>query len=272
MAAAYHLKLSRFEGPLDLLIHLIRVNEIDIFNIDIFLLTTQYLEYLRLIKFDDLADAGEFIEMAATLIEIKARMLLPNFDSEAEEEGKIEEDPRKSLQERLILHEQFKLVAEHLASNSLLDLPVYSNHEYERLEPLYSHIEAPLVGDPASLVVMYEQLMKAMTEKKPPLKVEAKTHLVTIDETIQQIENLIKTVKFLLFQGFYTNFKSRYELVVNILAVLELTRWGKLKVYQRELNGPFWIYDAVLKEDVLPIGTEPAGSSQNPQELEGSLG
>jgi len=77
MTTQYYLKLEQFEGPLDLLLHLIRVNEIDIFNIDIFKLTQQYLAYLRILRYDDLADADGFIEVAATLIGIKTKLLLP---------------------------------------------------------------------------------------------------------------------------------------------------------------------------------------------------
>src|ERR1700759_2248912 len=101
MSAEYFVKTDQFEGPLDLLLHLIRVHEIDIFAIDVLLLTQEHLSYLRLMRFDDLQQAGEFLEMAATLIEIKTRMLLPSDEKQAGKEGVEDDDPIKSLQERL---------------------------------------------------------------------------------------------------------------------------------------------------------------------------
>ena len=251
MTTGYHLKLSQFEGPLDLLLHLIRAHEIDIFNIDIFVLTSQYLEYLRLVRFDDLADAGDFLEMAATLIEIKTRMLLPSFDSLTEGQENGDEDPRKALSDRLILHEQFLKAAEHLAASASMDTVIFSNHEYERLSPMYEDIQAPLICDLASLVIMYDQLMKSAAEKKPPTKLEAITHQVTLEQKIKEIDNLIRTVRYILFQGFYERLRSRYELIVSILAILELAKSGRLKLFQK-INGHIYVCDPAIPDNDLP--------------------
>lgn len=252
MTAAYYLKLQQFEGPLDLLLHLIRVNEIDIFNIDIFFLTSQYLTYLRTLQYEDLADASEFLEMAATLIEIKTRMLLPGQEK-SEEEGLEEEDPRQNLQERLIAYEQFKRAAEMLAQFPRFGDQVRTNCEWQRLEPSFEDIEAPLEGNPASLVILYEQMLQQLAERKPPAKVEAKTHLVTVEQKIAELTKLLETVKFALFQGFYKKFRSRYELVVYILAALELSKGGSIKLYQQDANGPLWLYRSDFDTKGLPI-------------------
>lgn len=255
MATAYYLKLQQFEGPLDLLLHLIRVNEIDIFNIDIFLLTSQYLGYLRTLRYEDLADASEFLEMAATLIEIKTKMLLPGQEkNEGSEEDT--EDPRQNLQERLIIYEQFKRAAEYLYEMPTFGEQIRTNCEWERLAPLYEDCEAPLEGDPASLVILYEQMLNALAERKPPVKLEAKTHLVTVEQKIEELSRLLETVKFALFQGFYKKFKSRYELVVYILAALELSKGGRVKLYQQENNGPLWLYRSDFDKERLPIGEQ----------------
>src|SRR5688500_7024103 len=111
----YFVKTEQFEGPLDLLLHLIRVHEIDIFAIDVLRLTQEYLAYLRRMRFDDLAQAGEFLEMAATLIEIKTRMLLPHDEKQAEGEDGADDDPIRTLQERLLQHEMFRNIAEHFS-------------------------------------------------------------------------------------------------------------------------------------------------------------
>ena len=252
MSSGYFLKLEQFEGPLDLLLHLIKVNEIDVFNIDIFLLTNQYLEYLRLIKFDDLKDAGEFLAMAATLIEIKSRMLLPIEDTGKAADSGDEEDPMKTLQQRLIEYEKIRKVADYFYGIPQVGVQIQSNHEWQRLEPFYEHVEAPLEGDPASLVILYEQLLNTLPERKA-VKVEARTHMVSVEEKIDELQSLLERLNFALFQGFYKNFKSRYELVVYILAVLEMVRFRRLKVYQGDLKGPMWIYRMDLNERELPL-------------------
>ncbi len=253
MTTQYYLKLDQFEGPLDLLLHLIRVNEIDIFNIDIFKLTQQYLAYLRILRYDDLADAGEFIEMAATLIEIKSKMLLPGQESKNEEGQLKEDDPRYSLQEQLIQYEIFKRAGEHLSIKPQFGVQIRSSMEWQRLAPLYEHIEAPMVGDPAALVILYEQMLASLAERKPPLRVEAKTHMVTLEDKIKELARFIETVNFALFQGFYKNFQSRYELVIYVLAALELSKAGQLKIYQEVANGPMWIYRPDIDKAQLPL-------------------
>lgn len=257
MTTQYYLKLAQFEGPLDLLLHLIKVNEIDIFNIDIFKLTQQYLAYLRILKYDDLADAGEFIEMAATLIEIKTKMLLPGQEGKAEDGLLGEEDPRFSLQERLLQYETFKRAAEHLGHKPQFGVQIRSNLEWQRLLPKYEAIEAPLEGDAASLVILYEQLLHELAERKPPVKHEAKVHTVTMEEKIVELGRIIESVNFALFQGFYKTFQSRYELVVYILATLELCKSGRFRVHQEVLNGPLWIYRSDLDPNQLPLQLAP---------------
>lgn len=252
MSANYQLKLDRFEGPLDLLLHLIKVNEIDIFNIDIFLLATQYIQYLRSVSYDDLAIAGEFLEMAASLVEIKTRMLLPRNESEDDNDGDEDEDPTKTLQERLLTYERFKGAAEFLSVRPRYDIIIRTSPEPERLSPFYDHIEAPLEGDVASLVILYEQMLQGLANRKPPQKVEAKTHMVTIDQKLKELEKLLETVKFALFQGFYKKFRSRYELVVYILAALELSKEGKIRLLQQNINGPIWLYQPDFDRNSLP--------------------
>jgi segregation and condensation protein A len=260
--ANYFLKLDHFEGPLDLLLHLIKVNEIDVFNIDIYLLTTKYLEYLRLMDFRDLSEAGEFLQMAASLIEIKSKMLLPN-EKRGEDDDMDDDDPRRTLQERLIEYERIKSAADFLTSRPQLGIDIVPCKEWKRLEPKYEHVEAPLTGDPATMVICYEQILQEFSERKPTKIVEAKTHLVSVEEKINELQKLLETVQFALFQGFYKKFASRYELVVYILAVLELVKWDKAHVYQNELLGPLWLYRADLSLNVLPLSAEEKERVQN---------
>jgi segregation and condensation protein A len=251
MSTNFFLKLDRFEGPLDLLLHLIKVHEIDIFDIDVFLLTSQYLEHLRLMDFQDLGDASEFMEMAATLIEIKSKMLLPRQTIMGEDGSLIEDDPRRPLQERLLEYEMMKRASESLADRPLLGVQIHISKEWQRLEKVYEGVEGPLTGDCATLCILYEQMLKDLAERKPN-KVEVKTHRVSVDEIIFEVEKLLETVSFALFQGLYQKFNSRYEMVVYILAVLELAKQGKVRIFQREMKGPIWFHRSDCDVSLIP--------------------
>ena len=252
MSSEYFVKLDHFEGPLDLLLHLIRVHEIDIFDIDIFKLSTEYVGYLRLMKFDDLSDAGAFIEMAATLIEIKSRMLLPQDERRVTNEDGEEEDPVQALQQRLIQYEAIRKAAAALALLPQVGVEIQTNWEWQRLEEVFKDVEAPLKGDPAMLVVMYEQMLQSLGDRKVT-RVEAQRHMVSLEEIIARMSADVDVLRFALFQGFYNRFESRYELVVHILAVLELARQFKMKFYQQDLMGPLWIYQPDCEVTDLPF-------------------
>lgn len=255
MSADYFVKTDQFEGPLDLLLHLIKVHEIDIFAIDILLLTREYLAYLRLIKFDDLQQAGEFLEMAATLIEIKTRMLLPHDETKASEDGIEDDDPLKTLQERLLQHEMFRNVAEHFSQMPQMGVEIQTNNEWSRLDPIYEHVESPLTGEPATLVVLYEQMLRGLADRKKA-KVNLKINRISVEETIEKVRVQIETARFALFQGIYNRLASRDELVVHILAMLELVKMKHINLYQQELMGPIWMYRYDLDDSVLPLGIE----------------
>jgi len=252
MSSEYFVKLDRFEGPLDLLLHLIRVHEIDIFAIDIFRLTTEYLAYLRLVKFDDIAEAGEFVAMGATLIEIKSRSLLPSEDRKVVNEDGVEEDPLKTLQDRLLQYEMIRRAAEWFSQCPQMGVEIQTGHEHERLAEVFKDVETPLEGDPARLIIMFDQIMRDLADRKAN-KIEAKTHGITLEQTIERFGEYIQTVRFGMFQGLYNKFRSRYDMVVHLMAVLELSKQHKLKIYQQDMMGPLWFYRYDLDETVLPL-------------------
>jgi segregation and condensation protein A len=204
-------------------------------------------------EFDDLQQAGEFLEMAATLIEIKTRMLLPTDHTATAEDGGEVDDPVKSLQERLLQYEMFRNAAEHFSQLPQMGVEIQPNNEWNRLLPLYEHIEAPLTGEPATLVVLYEQMLQGLSERRKA-KHTAKLHRITVEETIEKMGQEIETSRFALFQGLYNRLESRDELVVHIMAVLELVKMKRLQVYQQELMGPLWLYRMDCDESVLPLG------------------
>ncbi len=251
MSSEYFVKLDRFEGPLDLLLHLIRVHEIDIFAIDIFRLTTEYLGYLRLVKFDDISEAGEFVAMGATLIEIKSRSLLPMEERKVTNDDGDEEDPLKTLQDRLLQYEMIRRAAEWFSQCPQMGVEIQTGHEYERLAEVFKDVETPLEGDPARLIILFDQIMRDLADRKAN-KIEAKTHGITLEQTIERFGEYIETVRFGMFQGLYNKFRSRYDMVVHFMAVLELSKQLKLKIYQQDMMGPLWFYRADLDESILP--------------------
>ena len=253
MSSEYFVKLDRFEGPLDLLLHLIRVHEIDIFAIDIFRLTTEYLGYLRLVKFDDISEAGEFVAMGATLIEIKSRSLLPTEERKVLNEDGEEEDPLKTLQDRLLQYEMIRRAAEWFSQCPQMGVEIQTGHEHERLAEVFKDVETPLEGDPARLIILFDQIMRDLADRKAN-KIEAKMHGITLEQTIERFGEYIQTVRFGMFQGLYNKFRSRYDMVVHFMAVLELSKQHTLKIYQQDMMGPLWFYRADLDESVLPTG------------------
>ena len=236
---------------MDLLLHLIRVSEIDIFDIDIMRLVEQYLDYLRMMKFNDLAQASDFVQMAATLIEIKTRMLLPHDEKKTRDGDDEDDDPIRTLQERLIQYETFRNVADHFNQMPQLGVEIQTNNEWDRLDPIYEDVESPLSGESATLVVLYEQMLTELSERRGAI-VTAVTHKVSVEEIIDRLEQEILQARFALFQGYYNRFQSRYELVVHILAMLQLSKDKRMKVFQDDPMGPIWLHRMDCEENELP--------------------
>lgn len=250
MSREFFLKLDNFEGPLDLLLHLIKVNELDIFNIDLYVLTKQYLKYLRLIKFKDLKAASTFIGMASTLIEIKTRSLLPKEGKDGDSEEDLEEDPAESLQRRLFELETIRNATDDLATRANFNLHnVRDNFEHIRLEEEYADVSLPLRGEAINLLVLYEQMLSSLADRKP-VSVQAVTESVTVENIIDRILTKLEEIEIYLFQNFYQKITSRYELVAYVLAILQMVRDNQMNIYQDELHGPIWLYkkDLPLEE------------------------
>lgn len=254
MTAKYFIKLEHFEGPLDLLLQLIRVHELNIFDIDLVVLTDQYLQYLRLVSFKDLNDASSFIAMAATLIEVKSRRLLPiqakDTIGEDGEPIEDEEDPAVALQKRLLEYELFRNCSQFLNQQASTGNLLRASTEWSRLESKFAHIEAPVLGESTTLLILYEQLLATITERRPT-KVEAETEAISLNDIINHIKNLVTTAEIMLVQDFYKDINSRYELIAYFLAIFQLVRDRELHLYQDELMGPIWLYKTTLAENIL---------------------
>jgi segregation and condensation protein A len=254
MTAKHFVKLHQFEGPLDLLLQLIRVHELNIFDIDLVVLTDQYLQYLRLVSFKDLNDASSFIAMAATLIEVKSRRLLPIQARDQEGvEGEVleeEEDPAVALQRRLLEYELFRGCSQFLNQQAATGEMINSSAEWERLERKFAHIDAPICGETTTLLILYEQMLSTITERRPG-KVEAETEAITLNDLIYHIKEMVQKANIIQVQSLFRDMNTRYELIIYILAILQMVRDRELMVYQDELMGPLWMYEPSLPETSL---------------------
>lgn len=252
MSEKYVLKLDRFEGPLDLLLHLIRVNELSVFEVDLHFLTLQYLEYLRVMEFSDIKEAASFIEMAASLVEIKSRRLIPTVSNEDEqkEEKLEEEETEESIRQRLLLYDQFKSVGAHFAQFMTSNAKTYPGHESKRLSDFYDNQDKPLQGDSLTLVVLYEQMLAALGDHIPK-RVSLKKESIPIEEILSRVGEIIDELQLVLFEKLYEKIDSRYELVAYILAALQLVRDRQAKIIQEKLLGPMWLCSYDIDKSIL---------------------
>jgi segregation and condensation protein A len=214
-----------FEGPLDLLLHLINKNELDIMNIPIALITEQYLEYLKLMKILNLDVAGEYLLMASTLLHIKSKMLLPVSSNEEEEEG---EDPRAELVRRLLEYQKYKEVAIELERRPMLDRDVFirSTPEDAGGSPEEGELEVSLFG-------LLEAFRKMIERTKPEAFHEVVLERLTVEEKLQEILSLLQGEKrSTAFHLLFPEQASRRLIVVTFLAILELVKMKRVRLFQ----------------------------------------
>ncbi|MCC6443831.1 MAG: segregation/condensation protein A [Armatimonadetes bacterium] len=246
----YQVVLPAFEGPLDLLYHLIREQRIDIYDIPIALITDQYMEYLSLMESFDLEIAGEFLVMAATLLEIKSKMLLPPEESalDEEEDGP---DPRAELVDRLLEYERYKEAAETLRAWEDLRQKVFGRQGAEMdgadFEPYLSLV--PLTPD--SLTQALNKLLEevgAGAEEVTTIHREKITLRMKMGEVWRRV---LSAPAGIAFRELFSPYAARVEVIVAFLALLELLRLRKIAAYQPEPLGEITIRLA-------PAGDSPA--------------
>ncbi|BCA80054.1 segregation/condensation protein A [Desulfuromonas sp. AOP6] len=235
---AYQVKIENFEGPLDLLLHLIKKNEMDIYDIPMAAITAQYLAFIDAMKNLNLDVAGEFLLMAATLIHIKSRLLLPA--SEEEEQEEEEEDPRAELVRRLLEYQKYKDAAEMLDAFPQLQRDVFVRDFLEPEAEVATETEFEAVGI-YELVEAFRFFLKEHPEA-PAHEVDAERLSVT--ERIHGILDLFNSRENLLFTELFSEKPDRHEIVVTFLAMLELVKLRLLRLMQNEKHGPIWLYPA----------------------------
>lgn len=238
--------LERFEGPLGLLLHLIREQEMDIFNINIHQITSQYLEYIKTMRRLDLEVAGEFVAMAATLLHIKSRMLLPQYDEEGEE---VHEDPRKELVQKLLEYKKMQELAGELYKRPLLGRDVFARGERTEIEAV-EESELILEENPLfSLIAAYRHAVKNM--KKTVHRVSGE--LQSIASRILEMKDLLVVGRRTVFRELITAKENlANQVLVTFLSVLELAKIGFISVFQSEPFAEIYIEPKqVIDRDVV---------------------
>jgi len=239
----YEVKVSAFEGPLDLLLHLVTKNEMDIHDIPMAQITTQYLEHLDQMEAHNLDVASEFLVMAATLIHIKSKLLLPRSDSE-DDYDEDELDPRVELVQRLLEYRRYKEGAEQLATYPQLNHDVFLRPEQadDQSDPL-SH-EGQDHG-PIGLFELVVALRDLLQEPPPPIYHDVSTVGLTIEEAIDRLVAKMNGHEQLLFKNCFVGLPRREEVVVMFIAVLELVKRHKCRVVQLNPRGSLYLYPLV---------------------------
>jgi segregation and condensation protein A len=232
--SSMRIRLDGFEGPLDLLLHMIRREELDIWNIPIAHITEQYLEYLQIMKDLNINLAGEWILMAATLIFIKSRMLLPP-DPVAENGGEEPpDDPRRELVYQLLEHQKFKNAAEMLYTREEVENAVWNSPPPEVIED----------GKEVVAITLFD-LLKAFSEVvrryESQVPMELSQEEISIDQMLAEVRRLLVVHEKMQFSSFFARAMSRRRMIVAFLALLELVRLREIWLFQEKVFGEIQI-------------------------------
>lgn len=226
-----NIKIPVFEGPFDLLLHLIRENKIDIYDIPISLITGQYLAYLEIMQELNLEIAGDFLVMAATLIQIKSRMLLPPDEEVPAEE---QEDPRRELVQRLLEYQKYKDAAVDFRGKEDEWLKVY------RREPLSDEDEGELYLFDLGLFDLLDAF-KRILDKAPPEVVSITKETLTVKDRMSTMMEIIEEQEAVRFEDLFGDGITRIYIIITFVALLELIRLGLVRVYQEKHFGNIWV-------------------------------
>ncbi len=234
---SYKIKLQLFEGPLDLLIYLVKKDHLNICDIPIAQVTDQYLAYLELMKCLDLNIAGEFLVMAATLMQIKSKMLLPPDPSTVEQEEVV--DPREELVKQLLEYERFKEIALELRQRETSQQDVF-----KRPKVTVSGKELPAEGAvyfEASIFDLITAFSKALEDTPKELFYDVIKDEFTIEEKVHDILHSLILKASLSLAELFIRAKNKLEIIVTFLAILELIRMKEVNAVQKEVFGPIEI-------------------------------
>lgn len=218
-----------FEGPMDLLIHLIRKNEVEIYDIPIALITDQYLEYLEWMKAMNVDLAGDFLVMAATLMQIKSRMLLPVHEGEEDEE-----DPRTEITKPLLEYLQMKSAAEMLAQRNLLGHDTFTRKpDVDEFEWEPEEGEMIRVG----LFELIDAFQRILANVSPSEKVELTTDRISVKDRITEIVDVLEARGSVVFTELFAGSVDKSDIIITFLAVLEMVKLRLIRLVQHVQSG-----------------------------------
>jgi len=230
------IRVPVFEGPLDLLLHLIKKHELNIYDIPIALVTQQYLEYLDLMTELNLDVVGEFLVMAATLIHIKSRTLLPRADPTQEDPA---EDPREALIRRLLEHQRFKAAAELLHEKEIQRSAQWGRPDGRVAEVVGEAPEPEIEVDLFSLMAAFRQVLERAKQRP---RVLMPPEQIPIELRIEQLLDRLSETDACGFEELFADVQSRSGMVVTFLALLEMIRLKLVRVFQQANFGPIRVY------------------------------
>ncbi|MCM8783014.1 MAG: segregation/condensation protein A [Candidatus Omnitrophica bacterium] len=247
---SFKIKLEIFEGPLDLLLYLVKRDHLNIYDIPIAKITDEYMRYLEMMRLLDLKIAGEFLVMAATLMQIKSRMLLPGFQTESASEDEEFQAQRQELITQLLEYEKFKQIALELRERQLerqrvFSRPITYKPSFEDEQQKEKYFEA-------SLFDLLNAFSKVLKDIPVEIFYEAIKDEFTIEEKIHEILHLVLKEEVILLSHIFNKAKNKMEIIVTFLAILELIRLKEIRIVQKRLFGEIEVIRNT--ENILPYG------------------
>jgi segregation and condensation protein A len=260
----YRVKLPMFEGPLDLLLHLVKKHELDILNIPIAFITEKYVAYIRLLDELNIDVASEYLLMAATLVHIKSRMLLPNspVDEADESMDDADVDPRAELVRRLLEYQKYKLAAEQLGSRNVLGRDVFPRGSSEEIASGQPGLEA------VSMFKLLEAFQAILERSSKTQDHHIDFERFSISEKISELMDRLNVEKKLVFHEIFPPDSSRAELIITFLAILEMTKLRLTRLIQDGPLMPIYIELLVTEDEAMAEPAEDLETSLDDQEYE----
>jgi segregation and condensation protein A len=256
---AYPIRLDNFEGPLDLLLHLIKKHEVNIYDIPIALITKQYLDYIDFMQELNLDVAGEFLVMAATLIHIKSRTLLPRPDPAQEDP---DEDPREALVRRLLEHQKYKAAAELLHERETLRSAQWTRPDGPIAEIAGEAPEPEIEVDLFSLITAFRAVVER-AKQRPKLYLPSEQ--IPIEARIEQLLARLSETDACGFEDLFADIQTRAGMIVTFLAMLEMIRLRLIRVYQSGALAPIRVYKRARPADAPRPVLDPEKRHEEPQ-------
>jgi segregation and condensation protein A len=252
-AIPWSLHLPQFEGPLDLLLHLCQKHELNVLDIPVAFVTEKYLEHLAVMQLMHLELAAEYLVMAATLVHIKSKMLLPTPPPEQEDDADTldEMDPREALIRRLLEYQKYKLAAEQLVARGIAGRDVFPRGA--PATDVQSSALPPLAEVP--LFALVDAFQRVLDRSKVKLSHEVVADRISITDRITELADLLAQRHRLAFEDIFDGFVTKFDLVITFLALLEMARLKMTRLLQTEPLGP--LYVELASED-----TEPAPDAE----------